>query len=156
MSLTPCECVSWTRVERVVFCRNYRDVFGRARGERVLQFPSYSFDVSVMNIWDAFAVSLCSSHPWSLHPRKIELILCMSTLRTARFNPLSDDSLLPILRSRRLDPSSRLYSRRPDSDYLLPSFRTCRSSTTRRRNCQTSLGERWIPDQTGQYRWRES
>lgn len=38
--------------------RNYRGVFGRARGERVLQFPSYSFDVSVMNIWDAFAVSL--------------------------------------------------------------------------------------------------
>lgn len=37
--------------------RNYRGVFGRARGERVLQFPSYSFDVSVMNIWDTFAVS---------------------------------------------------------------------------------------------------
>lgn len=36
--------------------RNYRGVFGRAEGERVLQFPSYSFDVSVMNIWDTFAV----------------------------------------------------------------------------------------------------
>lgn len=36
--------------------RNYRGVFGRARDERVLQFPSYSFDVSVMNIWDTFAV----------------------------------------------------------------------------------------------------
>ena len=37
------------------FLRNYRGVFGRAPGERVLQFPSYSFDVSVMNIWDTFA-----------------------------------------------------------------------------------------------------
>lgn len=43
------------------FLRNYRGVFGRAPGERVLQFPSYSFDVSVMNIWDTFAVSLSSS-----------------------------------------------------------------------------------------------
>ncbi|GAA5912014.1 hypothetical protein JCM8208_006459 [Rhodotorula glutinis] len=44
------------------FLRNYRGVFGRARGERVLQFPSYSFDVSVMNIWDTFAVSRRSFH----------------------------------------------------------------------------------------------
>ncbi|GAA5888196.1 hypothetical protein JCM16303_003774 [Sporobolomyces ruberrimus] len=50
------------------FLRNYRDVFGRARGERVLQFPSYSFDVSVMNIWDAFAhgSTLCLTTPSSL------------------------------------------------------------------------------------------
>lgn len=39
------------------FLRNYRDVFGREVGARILQFPSYSFDVSVMNIWDTFAVS---------------------------------------------------------------------------------------------------
>lgn len=38
--------------------RNYRGVFGRAHGERVLQFPSYSFDVSVMNIWDTLAVRM--------------------------------------------------------------------------------------------------
>lgn len=38
------------------FLRNYHGVFGRAVGERILQFPSYSFDVSVMNIFDTFAV----------------------------------------------------------------------------------------------------
>lgn len=43
------------------FLRNYRGVFGRAPGERVLQFPSSSFDVMVMNIWDTFAVRLFSS-----------------------------------------------------------------------------------------------
>ncbi|GAA5935836.1 uncharacterized protein JCM15063_001820 [Sporobolomyces koalae] len=50
------------------FLRNYRDVFGRARGERVLQFPSYSFDVSVMNIWDTFAhgSTVCITTPASL------------------------------------------------------------------------------------------
>ncbi|GAA5932680.1 hypothetical protein JCM1841_006935 [Sporobolomyces salmonicolor] len=50
------------------FLRNYRGVFGRARGERVLQFPSYSFDVSVMNIWDTFAhgSTLCITTPSSL------------------------------------------------------------------------------------------
>ncbi|GAA6005906.1 hypothetical protein JCM11491_004056 [Sporobolomyces phaffii] len=50
------------------FLRNYRDVFGRARGERVLQFPSYSFDVSVMNIWDTFAhgATVCVTTPASL------------------------------------------------------------------------------------------
>ncbi|KAK4690569.1 hypothetical protein P7C70_g9548, partial [Phenoliferia sp. Uapishka_3] len=43
------------------FLRNYRGVFGRQVGERVLGFPSYSFDVSVMNIWDTFAhgATLC-------------------------------------------------------------------------------------------------
>lgn len=39
------------------FLRNYRGVFGRAPGERVLQFSSYSFDVSVVSIWDTLAVS---------------------------------------------------------------------------------------------------
>ncbi|GAA5898414.1 uncharacterized protein JCM6883_001016 [Sporobolomyces salmoneus] len=50
------------------FLRNYRDVFGRARGERVLQFPSYSFDVSVMNIWDTLAhgATVCVTSPSSL------------------------------------------------------------------------------------------
>ncbi|GAA5947713.1 hypothetical protein JCM3765_001046 [Sporobolomyces pararoseus] len=50
------------------FLKNYRDVFGRARGERVLQFPSYSFDVSVMNIWDTFAhgSTVCVTTPASL------------------------------------------------------------------------------------------
>ncbi|GAA5851882.1 hypothetical protein JCM8547_000086 [Rhodosporidiobolus lusitaniae] len=50
------------------FLRNYRGVFGRARGERVLQFPSYAFDVSVMNIWDCFAhgSTLCITTPSSL------------------------------------------------------------------------------------------
>ncbi|SCV67373.1 BQ2448_6019 [Microbotryum intermedium] len=50
------------------FLRNYRGVFGRAKGERVLQFPSYSFDVSVMNIWDTFAhgSTLCMTNPSSL------------------------------------------------------------------------------------------
>lgn len=43
------------------FLVNYRGVFGRALGERILQFPSYSFDVSVMNIWDTLAhgATLC-------------------------------------------------------------------------------------------------
>ncbi|SCZ96549.1 BZ3500_MvSof-1268-A1-R1_Chr8-2g10288 [Microbotryum saponariae] len=50
------------------FLRNYRGVFGRAKGERVLQFPSYSFDVSVMNIWDTFAhgSTLCMTTPSTL------------------------------------------------------------------------------------------
>lgn len=43
------------------FLRNYRGVFGRAPGERVLQFASYAFDVSVMNIWDTFSVASSSS-----------------------------------------------------------------------------------------------
>ncbi|GAA6061495.1 hypothetical protein JCM10212_000199 [Sporobolomyces blumeae] len=50
------------------FLRNYRGVFGRARGERVLQFPSYSFDVSVMNIWDTLAhgSTICITTPSAL------------------------------------------------------------------------------------------
>lgn len=40
------------------FLSNYKGVFGRAVGERVLQFPSYAFDVMVVSIWDTFAVSL--------------------------------------------------------------------------------------------------
>ncbi|KAM0747356.1 acetyl-CoA synthetase-like protein [Meredithblackwellia eburnea MCA 4105] len=50
------------------FLRNYRGVFGRAPGERVLQFPSYSFDVSIMNIWDTFAhgSTLCMTSQSSL------------------------------------------------------------------------------------------
>lgn len=51
----------------VAFLKNYHGVFGRAEGERVLQFPSYAFDVSVMNIWDTFAVS---TSPPSL-PRQV-------------------------------------------------------------------------------------
>ena len=39
------------------FLSNYKGVFGRAVGERVLQFPSYAFDVMVVSIWDTFAVS---------------------------------------------------------------------------------------------------
>ena len=39
------------------FLSNYRGVFGREVGERVLQFPSYAFDVMVVSIWDTFAVS---------------------------------------------------------------------------------------------------
>lgn len=38
------------------FLRNYAGVFGRKRGERVLQFPSFAFDVFVMNVWGTFAV----------------------------------------------------------------------------------------------------
>ncbi|KAM0787082.1 hypothetical protein ACM66B_006340 [Microbotryomycetes sp. NB124-2] len=59
-------CVEHRNVE--AFLRNYRNVFGRAPGERVLQFPSYSFDVSVMNIWDTFAhgATLCMTTPTSL------------------------------------------------------------------------------------------
>ncbi|KAK4049717.1 NRPS [Microbotryomycetes sp. JL201] len=59
-------CVEHCNV--AAFLRNYRDVFGRAPGERVLQFPSYSFDVSVMNIWDTFAhgATLCMTTPSSL------------------------------------------------------------------------------------------
>lgn len=37
------------------FLKNYRGVFGREVGERILQFPSYSFDVSVMSIWDTLS-----------------------------------------------------------------------------------------------------
>lgn len=40
----------------VAFLRNYRGVFGRKEGERVLGFPSYGFDVMVVNIWDTLAV----------------------------------------------------------------------------------------------------
>ncbi|KAK4056093.1 NRPS [Microbotryomycetes sp. JL221] len=59
-------CVEHRNVE--AFLRNYRGVFGRAPGERVLQFPSYSFDVSVMNIWDTWAhgATLCMTTPTQL------------------------------------------------------------------------------------------
>lgn len=40
----------------VAFLHNYRGVFGRGEGERVLQFPSYSFDVIVVSS------SLCSQN----------------------------------------------------------------------------------------------
>ncbi|KPV72864.1 uncharacterized protein RHOBADRAFT_55536 [Rhodotorula graminis WP1] len=61
------------------FLRNYRGVFGRARGERVLQFPSYSFDVSVMNIWDTFAhgATLCLTTPSSLYSSLADSILAL-------------------------------------------------------------------------------
>ncbi|BGP44046.1 hypothetical protein JCM10449v2_008103 [Rhodotorula kratochvilovae] len=62
------------------FLRNYRGVFGRARGERVLQFPSYSFDVSVMNIWDTFAhgATLCLTTPSSLYSSLADSILALN------------------------------------------------------------------------------
>ncbi|GAA6002009.1 uncharacterized protein JCM10292_001795 [Rhodotorula paludigena] len=61
------------------FLRNYRGVFGRTRGERVLQFPSYSFDVSVMNIWDTFAhgATLCLTTPSSLYSSLADSILAL-------------------------------------------------------------------------------
>ncbi|GAA5977485.1 hypothetical protein JCM11641_000978 [Rhodosporidiobolus odoratus] len=61
------------------FLRNYRGVFGRARGERVLQFPSYSFDVSVMNIWDTFAhgSTLCITTQPSLLSSLVSSILAL-------------------------------------------------------------------------------
>ncbi|CDR48488.1 RHTO0S18e01178g1_1 [Rhodotorula toruloides] len=61
------------------FLRNYRGVFGRARGERVLQFPSYSFDVSVMNIWDTLAhgSTICITTPASLFSSLADTILTL-------------------------------------------------------------------------------
>ncbi|GAA5872736.1 hypothetical protein JCM3774_005045 [Rhodotorula dairenensis] len=61
------------------FLRNYRGVFGRARGERVLQFPSYSFDVSVMNIWDTLAhgATVCLTTPASLFSSLAETIIAL-------------------------------------------------------------------------------
>ncbi|GAA6030664.1 hypothetical protein JCM8097_006261 [Rhodosporidiobolus ruineniae] len=61
------------------FLRNYRGVFGRARGERVLQFPSYAFDVSVMNIWDCFAhgSTLCITTPSSLFSSLAQSVLAL-------------------------------------------------------------------------------
>ncbi|BGP04055.1 Nonribosomal peptide synthetase 4 [Rhodotorula toruloides ATCC 204091] len=61
------------------FLRNYRGVFGRARGERVLQFPSYSFDVSVMNIWDTLAhgSTVCITTPASLFSSLADTILAL-------------------------------------------------------------------------------
>ncbi|BGP35950.1 hypothetical protein JCM10296v2_007802 [Rhodotorula toruloides] len=61
------------------FLRNYRGVFGRAPGERVLQFPSYSFDVSVMNIWDTLAhgSTVCITTPSSLFSSLADTILAL-------------------------------------------------------------------------------
>ncbi|GAA5828502.1 hypothetical protein JCM11251_000821 [Rhodosporidiobolus azoricus] len=61
------------------FLRNYHGVFGRAHGERVLQFPSYAFDVSVMNIWDTFAhgSTLCITTPSSLYSSLADSILAL-------------------------------------------------------------------------------
>ncbi|GAA5909561.1 hypothetical protein JCM6882_003455 [Rhodosporidiobolus microsporus] len=62
------------------FLRNYRGAFGRAHGERVLQFPSYAFDVSVMNIWDTFAhgATLCITTPSSLYSSLADSILALN------------------------------------------------------------------------------
>ncbi|BGP20905.1 hypothetical protein JCM10213_001518 [Rhodosporidiobolus nylandii] len=62
------------------FLRNYRNVFGRAPGERVLQFPSYAFDVSVMNIWDCWAhgSTLCLAPPSSLYSSLSATILALN------------------------------------------------------------------------------
>ncbi|GAA6016635.1 hypothetical protein JCM10207_000129 [Rhodosporidiobolus poonsookiae] len=61
------------------FLRNYRGVFGRGRGERVLQFPSYAFDVSVMNIWDCFAhgSTLCLTTPSALFSSLAQSVLAL-------------------------------------------------------------------------------